>query len=126
MPFKLSRTERKQLRTMICCLESFGCPMQINGWRRICKRVPVYLNKKLGIVIKKPNFVLNRLTPLRVRVPTIKLDKNWLGWVAQPYCEKTNTKLATKLLRNELGNIHCDLHVGNVGWYMGKPMMFDW
>ena len=126
MPFKLSRSELKELRQAAIDIWSNGCPKKFGNWSRICKRVPVYLDKKRGIVIKRPNFILNTRTPLKLRAPTIKLDKNWVGWVAQPYCEKTRTALAVKLLCIKLGKLHCDLHNLNVGWYDGEPVLFDW
>lgn len=127
MAFTLSRTERKRLRGVIAFVEEMDFPSCVSGWHRICKRGPVYLNKGEGIVIKRPNFILNPWTPLKVRVTTIKLTEDW---VAQPALLKEDTELAVEIIQNQLGKVFCDLHKWNVGWIKenGKmtPKMFDW
>jgi hypothetical protein len=105
-------------------IEFGGLPNSYDGWRSICARVPVYLNKKRNLVVKCPRYIDNPYTPKKFRVPTIKLDE--FGWVAQPYCQKVRRKEAVELLRKKLKNCVCDLHHLNVGWYNGKPVLFDW
>jgi hypothetical protein len=124
MPFKLSKIDRQALRDIAEDIDELGDPKRFAGWIRICERVPVYLNKERLLVLKQPHFILNPRTPLKFRVPTIKIDD--CGWVAQPYCEKYRLKEAVQILRKQLGEIGYDIHHLNVGWYMGKPVMFDW
>ena len=125
MPFRLSRTDLKELRRVAEALDyqvDPPYPKRFAGWVRICDRTVVY--KKGNVIIKAPNFILNQNTPLQVRVPTIKLDYQW---VAQPVVKKVNTKLAMELISKQLRKNHgCDLHRWNVGWYDGEPVMFDW
>lgn len=82
----------------------------------------------MGVVVKKPNFILDDRTPLTVRVPTIDL-KN--GWVIQPFVKKVRLKEACDQIREKLNGcydkgIFPDLHTGNVGWLNDEPKMFDW
>ena len=104
---------------------------RVRGWdtfKRRGKPLDAYYNKKLGVVIKNQNFVLDAKTPRKFRVPTYYLDQDYL---IQPLVEKKNLALAVSKLRSKLKpylkrGIFPDLHVGNVGWYKGKPLMFDW
>jgi hypothetical protein len=123
MTYNPSRSERKRLRGVIELIEELDQPQCVNGWWKICKRGPVYLHKGDGIIIKRPNFILNSKTPLKVRVPTIKLTAEW---VTQPEVFKYDTDLAVKIIKQQLGKVFCDLHKYNVGWYRGEPVMFDW
>ena len=105
---------------------------KVKGWRtflRDGRHLDAYYNKKLGAVIKFQNFILEERTPLKFRVPTFKLDNG--GYVVQPLVEKKNLGLAVSKIRHQLKpylkrGIFPDLHVHNVGWYKGKPLMFDW
>lgn len=101
---------------------------QVNGTKhtfiRICQRAPVYRCKSLGIIVKRPNFIMTPTTPLAVRIPTIKLDVK--DWVVQPIAVKRNTNTAVSLIKKQLGDFYCDLHYLNVGWWNDKPYMFDW
>lgn len=127
MPFKLSKTELKELRKIAEAIDyevNPPYPNRFGEWVRISQRASVYKNKKRGLVVKRPNFIYSPMTPLKVRVPTIKLDK--FGWVVQPFVARINTKRACALIRKQLGNFVSDLHHLNVGWYKGKPVMFDW
>jgi len=124
MPFKPSRTDLQDFRDIAEILDEDN-PTVYADWYRMSPRVPAYRNKERYLVIKRANFILNPWTPLKVRVPTIKLDE--YGWVVQPYCERYRLKEAVQLIRKHLSKNHgTDLHCGNVGWYMGKPVMFDW
>lgn len=85
-----------------------------------------FFNKRLGWVVKKPVFIMDHRTPLCVRVPTIRLDNDW---VAQPIVSKVDLKWAVETIRttlSEFKGIHADLHVGNVGWHNNQAVMFDW
>jgi hypothetical protein len=124
MPFKLSRTDRQELRDTTADIDELGDPKRFGRWVRICERVPVYLDKERFLVIKQPRLIYNPRTPLKFRVPTIKIDD--YGWVAQPYCEKYRLKEAVEILRKKLGDGWYDIHHLNVGWYLGKPVLFDW
>mgnify|MGYP003341120851 FL=1 len=120
----------------ICCLNDIldliHSGENVRGWgtyKRSGRNLDAYYNKKLGIVIKHQHFILETRTPKEFRVPTFKLDNG--GYVAQPIVEKKNLALAVSKLREKLKphlkrGIFPDLHVGNVGWYKGKPLMFDW
>lgn len=104
---------------------------KVRGWhtyKRSGKNLDAYYNKKLGVVIKFQNFILDSRTPNKFKVPTYKLDEHY---VVQPIVVKKNLALAVSKLRAKLKphlkrGIFPDLHVGNVGWYKGKPLMFDW
>jgi hypothetical protein len=124
MPFKLSRSDLRELRCITADIDEEGDPGRYAGWVRICKRVPVYLDKERFLVLKQPRFIYNPRTPLKFRAPTIKVDD--FGWVVQPYCEKYRLKEAVLFLRSKLGDYGYDIHHLNVGWYLGKPVMFDW
>jgi hypothetical protein len=101
------------------------------GWSRFTstyRTLQAYRHKALGIVLKKPNCILEPRTPLSVRVPTVKL-KN--GWVMQPLVKKVELRKACDIISGHLKDarerqIYPDLHTGNVGWYNGHPVMFDW
>ena len=128
MPFKLSKTLRSEVQEVIDAHDSGEGGTIItsseNRWRSICKRAVVYHCKDLGLVVKIPNFILNERTPLKVRVPTIRIDQDF---VVQPYVEKVKTKEAyLAILKKLKRDVGYDLHRGNVGWYNGKPVMFDW
>lgn len=124
MLFKLSRTDRQELRQIAEDIDEIGDPNRFGHWVRICQRTPVYLDKERFLVLKQPRFIYNSRTPLKFRAPTIKIDD--CGWVAQPYCEKYRLKEAVQILRKHLGEFGYDIHHLNVGWYLGKPVMFDW
>jgi hypothetical protein len=104
---------------------------RVKGWGTFKRRgnhLDAYYNKKLGVVIKHQNFILDEKTPRKFRVPTYSLDQEY---VIQPIVEKKNLALAVSILREKIKpylkrGIFPDLHVGNVGWYKGKPLMFDW
>lgn len=92
------------------------------------RKLQAYHNKKMGVVVKKPNFILDHRTPMDVRVPTLDL-KN--GWVIQPFVKKVRLKEACEQIRVKLNGcyndgIFPDLHTGNVGWLGDEPKMFDW
>lgn len=128
MAFKISKIDLRDFRDIAEVLDEDN-PNVYADWFRMTPRVPAYRNKERYLVIKRANFIMNPWTPLKVRVPTIKLDK--YGWVVQPYCERYRLKEAVQLIAKQLGKNHgCDLHYANVGWICerGKmvPKMFDW
>lgn len=92
------------------------------------RKLQAYHNKKMGVVVKKQNFILDNRTPMNVRVPTLEL-KN--GWVIQPFVKKVRLKEACDVLRVKLTDSYAngvfpDLHTGNVGWLGTEPYLFDW
>ena len=104
----------------------------VKGWRvfvRSGEELDAYYNKTEDMVIKLQNFINDDRTPLKFRVPTVKLDNN--GYVVQPLVEKRNLTEALKILRVKMKpyfkrGIFPDLHRYNIGWYKNKPLMFDW
>ena len=87
-----------------------------------------FYNTEIGLVLKKPAFILEHRTPLVFRAPTIDLGD---GWVCQPILEKKMLKLAFNKLHKDLKpyikrGIYPDIHLGNIGWYNKKPLLFDW
>lgn len=87
-----------------------------------------FYSTKLGVVIKKPACILDKYTPKKFRVPTYELID---GFVVQPLVSKKHLALAVDIIREDMQPYFKrdgfpDLHVGNVGWYKGKPLMFDW
>ena len=102
---------------------------KVKGWhayKRRGKPLKAYYNKQVGWVVKCPVLILDQRTPLAVRVPTIRLDGEW---VAQPIVQKNDLKAAYERIKDRLKPfdwIHPDLHVGNVGWFRGEAVMFDW
>lgn len=102
---------------------------KIKGWKRYKSKnrtMLAFYHEGLGIVLKNPRFIMEHRTPLIIRVPTIKLND---GWVIQPIAVKTNLKEAVDTIKKQLNKhkgVFPDIHVGNVGWYNGKPLLFDW
>ena len=102
---------------------------EVRGWhayKRRGKPLQAFFNKKLGWVVKCPVLILDQRTPLFVRVPTIRLN---CDWVAQPIVIKNDLKVACERIRKQLVSykgIHPDLHCGNVGWHENTAVMFDW
>lgn len=101
----------------------------IAGWSRFkstYRQMDAYYNKSFGMVVKRPKFIMDKRTPKHLRAPTVSLGD---GWVVQPFVKKTNLKAAVNQIRAELKkypSIKPDVHVGNVGWYDGKAVLFDW
>lgn len=128
-PFKIDAQLRRYLLESARLMEDEG--QHVKGWgafKSTYRGVTAYYNKKLGIVVKVPHFILEPRTPLFLRVPTIKLDDEW---VAQPLLRKTDLRRALTMLRKSLKpyldkGIFPDIHAQNVGWYNGKPLLFDW
>jgi hypothetical protein len=126
--FKISAKARQFLLYKAEMLDS---GTQLKGWKQFkstTRDMSAFYNTKCGIVVKKPKFILERRTPLSLRVPTVSLGD---GWVAQPLVRKTNLRAALTALRASLKphlgrGIFPDLHRGNVGWYGKKPVLFDW
>lgn len=125
--FKVSRAAYAILRQLID--EDSAEPsneIHVKGhvFKRICQRCSVYRCKSLNLVVKQPNFIMTPNTPLKVRVPTVKITVD--GWVAQPIVRRTDTTRAMAIIQKKLGNFYCDLHTSNVGWWRNQAVMFDW
>lgn len=124
----MKRLETDYLNRVINLLER---NVQVPGWhkfRRKSRNINGFYNRSLGLVIKKPAFILEHRTPVRFRVKTVLLRD---GWVAQPMLVRTRLNEAVGLLRKGLrpyleAGFCVDLHSGNVGWYGKKPLLFDW
>jgi hypothetical protein len=103
----------------------------VKGWHRFkskTRELNAYYNKKLGVVIKRPVLILEERTPKKFRVPTYELKDDY---ILQPLISKKDLGGALVKLRKEMKpyikkGIFPDLHRGNVGWYNGEPLMFDW
>lgn len=123
--FKLSPSERKYLSGIADELDKEYGPKRLGDFVRICKRSYVYRNRRMSIILKAPSFILAMNTPLRVRIPTIKINKDW---VAQPIAVRSHAAAAVIALQYKLVNVnpYPDLHKENVGWWHGVPLMYDW
>ena len=113
----------------IACL--LGSGKRVRGYRRFkstYRDMRAYYNDELGIVLKK-SFILDSSTPKHVRIPTIHLG---LGWYVQPKASKVRLAKAYDAVKNKLARYitrkgACpDLHLGNIGWYQRRAVMFDW
>jgi hypothetical protein len=123
----------EQIDDIVTAIEFLDRNLQTSGFgftrfQSTYRTLQAYGNRKLGVVVKQQNCILDPRTPDNVRVPTIYL-KN--GWVIQPFVKKVKLKRACELIRASLSEsykrgVYPDLHTGNVGWYQGKPVMFDW
>jgi hypothetical protein len=103
---------------------------KVKGWVQFksTRDVNAFYNTKLGVVLKLPACILEPRTPIQFRVPTYVLEN---GWMVQPLVQKINRKKAVDAIRKKMKpylkmGMWPDLHTGNVGWYKGKPLMFDW
>ena len=123
---KLNKLERTYFALLINAFEKY---QKAPNWKRYSSKtrnMDAYYNENLGLVVKKFAFILDDNTPKSVRVPTYDLGN---GWVLQPMVQKINLKAAKDAIASKLKkypNVTADIHVGNVGWYNGKPVMFDW
>lgn len=88
-----------------------------------------FVNKRLGVLIKFP-FLTCRGLPSKHCLPTVfaksPLWKTRLA-VIQPIADTTNLHEAARLLRRlGVDEEVVDFHEGNIGWFRGKPIIFDW
>lgn len=123
---KLNKLERTYFSLLITAFEKYQSAPTWKRYKSKTRKVNAYYNKKLGLVVKKFAFILDDDTPKSLRVPTFDLGN---GWVLQPMVKKNNLKAAKEQISKKLKKypkIGPDLHTGNVGWYNGKPLMFDW
>lgn len=129
MSFYLSQGDITALYDICQQLATCG---KLRGWKKYTstyrKGMLAFYNPTLGIVLKRPKCILDTKTPLDVRVPTVELGD---GWVVQPIVKKVYLRIAVDILRKRMANayrngVFPDLHCQNVGWYKGKPVMFDW
>ncbi len=85
----------------------------------------IYIHQKKRIVVKMPNICYGKP---RAAITTVRFWKGDELIFIQPLCCTKKSRLAQKLLGIDMGlhgDCH-DLHSGNVGWYKGKPVVFDW
>jgi hypothetical protein len=128
--FTIDRKLRKELREMA---DKVGRMDQLyvvvyagrtHLFKRICRRIQAFACTSLGIVVKRPNLIITTNTPLKYRVPTIKL--NAARWVVQPIVDTSEAARAEQVMERKLKGWFCDLHTGNVGFWKNKAVMFDW
>lgn len=122
------KTEVKLLNDATLFLEK---GIKVSGFTKVkstYRNLDAFYHRGLGIIVKRPALILEPSIPSHLIVPTVKLRN---GWVVQPIVKKTRLKEAVRRLERKLKSYReqgmtPDLHVGNVGWYKGEPLMFDW
>ena len=127
-PVDIQRLETDYLNKVVGLLTR---GVQVPGWHKFkhkSRNVNGFYNRRLGLVVKKPAFILEHRTPVRFRVKTVSLKD---GWVGQPLLVRTRLNEAVGRLRKDLkpylsAGFCVDLHIGNVGWYGKKPLLLDW
>ena len=126
--FKISAADREIL---LSAISNFDIGLRVYGFHKYTstvRYVEAYQNKKMGIVVKIPGFILESRTPLCVRAPTITLESDW---VVQPLVERRDLAKAVKTIERKLKpfrkrGIHPDVHVQNVGFFQNRAVLFDW
>lgn len=84
-----------------------------------------WLNKKEKIIVKNPSLI-DDCWPENFTVPTVETqDENNDIVFIQPLVNTKNKRRALSILIDKNFKLD-DLHVDNVGWYKGKPVVFDW
>lgn len=124
-------TQKKIIQSLNAATLLFEKNIKVVGFEKATstyRDLQAYYNKSLGIVVKRPAFIMEPRTPSFLCVPTTKLRR---GWVVQPIVQKTRLKEAVRRLNEQLEPYRKqgyapDLHAQNVGWYKNKPLMFDW
>jgi hypothetical protein len=119
---------------LVDCCNAFAAGKGVSGWKRKDvgkhRKVEVWVNKTLELVLKRNNFVLCDACdmPEDVVLPTLELSDTDDAWWAQPLVKIKDRKKAEKLIQKRLKNYRCypDVTLQNVGWYKGKPYLFDW
>lgn len=127
-PFRISPKTRQYLIDVATKLEVGETVRDWTRYKSTYRQMNAFHNAKLGLVLKNPAFILDDSTPMSVRVPTVEITDEW---VAQPIVSKTRLKMAVDAINKVLvpyrkRGIAPDVHVGNAGWYNGKPVLFDW
>jgi len=104
------------------------------GFRLIAPRAKVYLNHKENLIIKKGNLLYDicqesPLYPFLIETRLVK-DASEFEWIVQPRARRGEyARKALRQIREAVGNkyfMEGDIHIGNTGYYMGKPILFDW
>jgi hypothetical protein len=117
---------------LVDCCNAFSVGKPVKGWKN--KKFPqrsvdVWINRTLGLVLKRFNYVLSNAEdlPPEVLLPTLELGETSDVWWAQPLVSMVNRKKAVRKIKKRLtGRQFPDIHCSNVGWYKGKPYLFDW
>ena len=98
------------------------------GYTYIGKGVGDGAFEKDGIVIK--SMYRAGKCPAFCKVPTMIVkgrDSYDCDICVQPLCDLTGRQTALSMLRSLFGYYEPDdLHIRNVGWFNGQPVMFDW
>lgn len=127
IPKKLKVWKRK-LEQMDYCLNG----LKNHGFRwQDYPGVRVWFNDKEGIVIKASLIVRTSSIPATA-APTIivRINRDSDPILIQVICkipesEDERWDIATKLMKRNR-NRNTDIHDGNVGFYRGHPVLFDW
>jgi len=92
----------------------------------------VFFSKKLGVVVKRPYLTGRKLTKRQAKylIPTLTFtnSKGRCPWFVQPLCTATEKAgdRAYRFFSARESLSFGDLHEGNVGYYRGKPVIFDY
>lgn len=91
----------------------------------------VWVNKRANIVVKKPYLICRRMPKLKNIIPTLWFRMRGEDYFVQPLAKRHRPTQALNAFAklNKIDWISddiYDLHAGNIGWYKGKPMLFDW
>lgn len=124
-------TQKKIIQSLNAATLLFEKNIKVVGFEKATstyRNMDAYYNRGLGIIVKRPAFIMEPRTPSFLCVPTTKLRR---GWVVQPIVQKTRLKEAVGVLEQQLKPYRDmgyapDLHAQNVGWYKNKPLMYDW
>jgi hypothetical protein len=128
VPFKINPQVRWYLGESAKMLAS---GKKVKGWRRFnskSRKLNAFYNSSLGVVLKKPVFIMDHRTPLALRAPTVYLKDDW---VVQPILKRNDLNEALAIIQGQLvphlaRGIFPDIHRGNIGWLGKQPLMFDW
>ncbi len=85
----------------------------------------IWVNREKKIVVKTPFLVGNK--PRKHAVPTVRFSHfNGILIFVQPLVNTKKKYDAEAELEGLKSCLFNDLHGGNVGYYKGKPVVFDW
>lgn len=104
------------------CPRCFIRPLQKLGFKKIKYIGCVFANE--DYVVKIPGIVVGRKPKNSIPTKIIKIGHEEI-WI-QPRANTRfshKTKIIDKLFERDMGE---DLHNGNIGYYKGKLVVFDW